>query len=152
MHSRAVARWGLGPPQYLADQLTLSWPGGKHYPHPVLLAPPEFQTLRRPCIAQPSPHSQRTDLIAVVRNRTYYFLSGSYSDQIVLFLFYLFVRFVPCLNGMTFLPETESWFPPAFSQDIFGPFKFEKIKKITFRRMKENKNKCGLSEKISSHL
>ena len=91
------------------------------------------------CIAQPSPHSQRTDLIAVVRNRTYYFLSGSYSDQIVLFLFYLFVRFVPCLNGMTFLPETESWFPPAFSQDIFGPFKFEKIKKKKFPWMKETK-------------
>ena len=30
-----------------ADQLTLSRPGGAHYPHPVLLAPPpDFQTLR----------------------------------------------------------------------------------------------------------
>ena len=51
---RAVARWGLGglqPPQYLADQLTLFRPGGTHYPRPVLLAPPEFQTLRRPCFS-----------------------------------------------------------------------------------------------------
>ena len=38
------------PPQILADQLTLSQPGGAHYPHPVLQAPPDFQTLRRPCI------------------------------------------------------------------------------------------------------
>ena len=37
------------------------------------------------CIAPAITHSQRTDLIAVVGNRTYYFLSGSYSDQIVLF-------------------------------------------------------------------
>ena len=41
------------------------------------------------CIAPAITHSQRTDLIALVLgNRTYYFLSGSYSDQIVLFLFY----------------------------------------------------------------
>ena len=38
---------GLQPPQFLADQLTLSQPGGVHYPHPVLQAPPDFQTLRR---------------------------------------------------------------------------------------------------------
>ena len=37
---------GRTPPQFLADQLTLSRPGGAHYPHPVLLAPPDFQTLR----------------------------------------------------------------------------------------------------------
>ena len=41
---------GLQPPQFLADQLTLSQPGGTHYPHPVLPAPPDFQTLRRPCV------------------------------------------------------------------------------------------------------
>ena len=40
---------GQPPPQILADQLTLSQPEGTHYPHPVLLAPPEFHTLRRPC-------------------------------------------------------------------------------------------------------
>ena len=40
---------GLQPPQFLADQLTLSQPGGAHYPHLVLRAPPGFQTLRRPC-------------------------------------------------------------------------------------------------------
>ena len=31
-----------------ADQLTLSQPGGAHYPHPVVRATPDFQTLRRP--------------------------------------------------------------------------------------------------------
>ena len=40
---------GHVPPHFLADQLTLSQPGGAHYPHPVLCAPPDFQTLRRPC-------------------------------------------------------------------------------------------------------
>jgi hypothetical protein len=33
--------------------LTLSQPGGAYYPHPVLQAPPDFQPLRRPCIASP---------------------------------------------------------------------------------------------------
>ena len=33
---------GQPPPQILADQLTLSRPGGTHYPHPVLPAPPDF--------------------------------------------------------------------------------------------------------------
>ena len=33
---------GQPPPQILADQLTLSRPGGTHYPHPVLPAPPYF--------------------------------------------------------------------------------------------------------------
>ena len=37
---------GRTPPQFLVDQLTLSQPGGAHYPHPVLLAPPDFQTLQ----------------------------------------------------------------------------------------------------------
>ena len=41
---------GLKPSQFLADQLTLSQPGGAHSPHPVLRAPPDFQTLRRPWI------------------------------------------------------------------------------------------------------
>ena len=36
------------PPHFLADQLTLSQPGGAHYPHPVVRATPDFQTLRRP--------------------------------------------------------------------------------------------------------
>ena len=40
---------GRTPPQFLADQLTLSRPWGAHYPHPVLLAPPDFQTLRHAC-------------------------------------------------------------------------------------------------------
>ena len=39
-----------GGPHFLEDQLTLSQPGGAHYPHPVLRAPPDFQTLRRPCV------------------------------------------------------------------------------------------------------
>ena len=29
----------------MADQLTLSRPGGTHYPHPVLLAPPKISDL-----------------------------------------------------------------------------------------------------------
>ena len=33
---------GQLPPQILADQLTLSRPGGAHYPHPLLPAPPDF--------------------------------------------------------------------------------------------------------------
>jgi hypothetical protein len=47
--SHAGGVGGLKPPQFSADQLTLSRPGGTHYPHPVLVAPPVFQTLRRPC-------------------------------------------------------------------------------------------------------
>ena len=43
-------RGGTCPPPLLADQLTLSQPGRAHYPHPVIRAPPDFQTLRRPCI------------------------------------------------------------------------------------------------------
>ena len=45
--SQAGGQGGRTPPQFLADQLTLSRPGGgAHYPHPVLHAPPDFQTLR----------------------------------------------------------------------------------------------------------
>ena len=39
---------GLLPPAFWSDQLTLSQPGGPHYPHPVVRATPDFQTLRRP--------------------------------------------------------------------------------------------------------
>ena len=42
-----------------ADQLTLSQPGGAHYPHPVLCAPPDFQTLRRPWNAFQSTSSEK---------------------------------------------------------------------------------------------
>ena len=48
--SQAGGPGGPVPPQFLADQLTLSQPGGAHYPHLVLCALPDFQTLRRPCI------------------------------------------------------------------------------------------------------
>ena len=44
------ARRKRAPPHFLADQLTLSQARGAHYPHPVLCAPPDFQTLRRPCM------------------------------------------------------------------------------------------------------
>ena len=44
--SQTGGQGGRTPPQFLADQLTLSRPGGAHYPHPVLHAPPDFQTLR----------------------------------------------------------------------------------------------------------
>ena len=37
------------PPQCLAEQLTLSQPGGQIMPTTVLQAPSNFQTLRRPC-------------------------------------------------------------------------------------------------------
>ena len=41
------AGWGA---HFLTDQLTLSQPGGgAHYPHAILCALPDFQTLRRPC-------------------------------------------------------------------------------------------------------
>ena len=46
--SQAGGPGGHVPPHFLADQLTLSQPGGAHYPRPVLCAPPDFQTLRRP--------------------------------------------------------------------------------------------------------
>jgi hypothetical protein len=49
---KPVARGGAGglwPPQFLAKQLTLSQPGGQIMPTTVLQAPPDFQTLRRPC-------------------------------------------------------------------------------------------------------
>ena len=44
--------WGgfRPPPQFLAKQLTLSQPGGQIMPTTVIQAPPDFQTLRRPCI------------------------------------------------------------------------------------------------------
>ena len=35
--------------QFFAKQLTLSQPGGQIMPATVLQAPPNFQTLRRPC-------------------------------------------------------------------------------------------------------
>ena len=37
------------PPQILADQLTLCQPGGTHYSHPVLPAPPDFWPLLHAC-------------------------------------------------------------------------------------------------------
>ena len=46
---RGVGAGGARAPfHFLADQLTLSQPGGAHYLHPVLCAPPDFQTLREP--------------------------------------------------------------------------------------------------------
>ena len=45
---------GLGAkalaPQFWAKQLTLFQPGGQIMPTTVLRAPPDFQTLRRPCM------------------------------------------------------------------------------------------------------
>ena len=48
--SQAGGPGGPVPPHFLTSQLTLSQPGGAHYPHPVLCALPDFQTLRRPCL------------------------------------------------------------------------------------------------------
>ena len=47
-HKRGAG--GAVAPQFLAEQLTLSQPGGQIMPTTVLQAPPDFQTLRRPCI------------------------------------------------------------------------------------------------------
>ena len=47
---------GTCPSQVLADQLTLSRPGGTHYPYPVLPAPPDFWPLLHPCIWQKIVH------------------------------------------------------------------------------------------------
>ena len=45
-----VGSGGACTPPLLADQLTLSQPGGVHYPHPILHTPlPDFQTFLRPC-------------------------------------------------------------------------------------------------------
>ena len=40
---------GALAPQFLAEQLTLSQPGGQIMPTTVLWALPDFQTLRRAC-------------------------------------------------------------------------------------------------------
>ena len=45
---QARRKRGGRAPNFLAYQLTLSQPGRAHYPHPVLCAPPDLQTLRRP--------------------------------------------------------------------------------------------------------
>ena len=56
---QARRKWGglggLQPPQCLAEQLTLSQPGGQIMPTTVLQAPPDFQTLRRPCVLSKRP-------------------------------------------------------------------------------------------------
>ena len=44
---KGVGARGAQDPQFLAHQLTLSQPGGAHSPHPLLRAPPDFQTLGR---------------------------------------------------------------------------------------------------------
>ena len=50
---QACRPWGCrGCPQILADQLTLSQPGGADYAYQIILAPPDFQTTRQPCIEQ----------------------------------------------------------------------------------------------------
>ena len=53
MTFRAVASGGavgaLAPPQFLAEQFTLSQPGGRLYPTQYYESPPDFQTLRRAC-------------------------------------------------------------------------------------------------------
>ena len=43
--SQAGRPGGHVSPHFLADQLTLSQPGGAHYPHQVLCAPPRFSDL-----------------------------------------------------------------------------------------------------------
>ena len=64
--SQAGGPRGPVPPHFLTDQLTLSQPGGAHYPHPVICALPDFQTLRRPCTG----HRARPDWADKFPDRT----------------------------------------------------------------------------------
>ena len=49
---RKCGAWGASapPPQFLAKQLTLFQPEGQIMHTTVIQAPPEFQTLQRPCL------------------------------------------------------------------------------------------------------
>ena len=49
--------------QILADHLTLSQPRGEDYAHQMILAPPNFQTFRQPCLSMSSanPMSVKVD-------------------------------------------------------------------------------------------
>ena len=49
--------------------LTLSQPGGAYYPHPVLQAPPDFQTLRRPCIVSPKKSKSMKHKVRKISNK-----------------------------------------------------------------------------------
>ena len=42
---RQRGAWGLQPPQFLTDQLTLSQPGGADYAHHSTISPPVFSDL-----------------------------------------------------------------------------------------------------------
>ena len=42
---RQRGAWGLQPPQFLTDQLTLSQPGGADYAHHSTTSPPGFSDL-----------------------------------------------------------------------------------------------------------
>ena len=50
MYQARRKRGGAGG--VLAKQLTLSQPGGQIMPTTVVQAPPDFQTLRRPCVSK----------------------------------------------------------------------------------------------------
>ena len=43
-------KWQPPPFQILSDLLTPFQPRGADYAHQIILAPPDIQTLRRPCI------------------------------------------------------------------------------------------------------
>ena len=43
------AREACAPPLFGRSVNPISTRGGTYYPHPVIHAPPDFQTLRRPC-------------------------------------------------------------------------------------------------------
>ena len=53
-----------GHPQILADQLTLSQPRGADYAHQIILAPPDFQTFRRPWSDGLTLHGAKTRVCA----------------------------------------------------------------------------------------
>ena len=50
-------------PQILADQLTLYPPGGADYAHQMILAPPDFQTFRRPYLGNATEFDKISQLI-----------------------------------------------------------------------------------------
>jgi hypothetical protein len=56
-------------PQILVDQLTLSQPRGADYTLQIILAPPDFQTFRRPCLLTTSYNTQINQLW-VFRSKT----------------------------------------------------------------------------------
>ena len=93
--SRAVARGGPGwhmPPPVLADQLTLSQPGGAHYPHPVI-------KIFRPCDGPEKPLFEQQFMYVFMPNSIN--LGNMTNLKIYQILFqYLFTYFMKLCHGL----------------------------------------------------